>query len=118
MAYKRSRRSGAALLSAAALAGAAVALSACTSQLADLPVVGLPKDAPERPAEPMAVPAVHDMPEPRATRPMTNDELRRAAAELEAARDQQQGRPPPSAPKKTATPARTNTESAGTPRDP
>ena len=35
--------------------------------LTSMPGIGLPANAPERPAEPLAYPAVHDMPPPRTT---------------------------------------------------
>ena len=60
---------GAALFAAAALAAA---LTACTSQL-DL-----------------AAPAVHDMPAPRDTRPMSAEERQRITDELNAARERQE----------------------------
>lgn len=63
----------------------------CTSTLADLPtaVGGLPAGTPERSATPVAYPAVHDMPPPRTNTILTEDEQKKAAAELAAARDQQ-----------------------------
>jgi hypothetical protein len=119
------QRRGAVLLPLAALVGLAMALSACTAQLAELPVVGLPAGAPERLAEPLPFPAVHDMPAPRASKPMTQDQLKSAAAELEAARDRQPGRPPAAAKKtatknakKPATAARPAPETTGTARNP
>jgi len=74
-----------------------LALSGCTAAgpaMEQLPPQfgGLPPGAPPKPATPYAYPAVHDMPPPRATRPMTADELRKAEKDLEAARDRQEGR--------------------------
>jgi hypothetical protein len=69
-----------ALMAAAALAGL---LAACTSQLDH----GEPADtAPRATAQP-AAPAVHDMPPPRDTRPMTAEERQRMMDELAAARE-------------------------------
>jgi hypothetical protein len=70
-----------ALLAAAALAGL---LTACTSQL-DLaePTETAPR-ATTQPAQPLAV---HDMPAPRDTRPMTAEERQRVIDELAAARE-------------------------------
>ncbi len=66
-------------------------LAGCSSTLGELPaaVGGLPADAPERPATPAAYPAVHDMPPPRTNTVLTEDEQKKAEAELAAARDQQ-----------------------------
>jgi hypothetical protein len=55
-------------------------------------VGGLPSGVPARPAEPYQYPAVHDMPPDRATAPMSEDEQARVERELQAARDQQEGR--------------------------
>lgn len=65
-------------------------LSACSSTLSELPTQmgGLPAGTPERSATPAAYPAVHDMPPPRPTSIMNQEELRKAEAELAAAREQ------------------------------
>lgn len=60
--------------------------------------VGLPAGAPERPAAPYKYPAVHDMPPPRATQPLSDEQQYKLERELQAARDRQEGR---SATKKT-----------------
>ena len=52
-------------------------------------VGGLPQAAPERPQTPPAFPAVHDMPPPRNTKVMTEEEKKRAEAELAVMREQQ-----------------------------
>lgn len=69
----------------------AAALGACSSTLSELPaaVGGLPAGTPERQATPVGYPAVHDMPPPRANTVLTEDEQKKAAADLAAARDQQ-----------------------------
>jgi hypothetical protein len=63
----------------------------------------LPQGVPERPAVQPAYPAVHDMPPARPTAIMTDEELKRAQAELVAARDRQAPpKPAANAPKATA----------------
>jgi hypothetical protein len=99
---------------------AAAALSACGPQLADLPApIGLPEGTPARPETVAPFPAVHDMPAPRATKPLNNDELREAAAELEAARDRQRGEDgKPAVQRTSTTTSRRKTDSSGTSRNP
>jgi hypothetical protein len=70
-------------------------LAGCSSSqvVDDLPAaVGLPADVPARPATPYQVPAVHDMPPPRTTEPMSAEDQLKLEKELSAARDRQQGR--------------------------
>jgi hypothetical protein len=65
-------------------------LAGCSTTLADrLPGgVGLPANAPARPmAANYGYPAVHDMPPPRATEPLTDAEQLRLERDLENARD-------------------------------
>ena len=50
---------------------------------------GMPQAAPERPQAPPAYPAVNDMPPARNTKVMTEEEKKRAEAELAVMRDQQ-----------------------------
>ncbi|HWM48903.1 MAG TPA: hypothetical protein VNR11_18530 [Xanthobacteraceae bacterium] len=67
-------------------------LAACSSTLASLPTElgGLPADTPaRREADPLAYPAVHDMPPPRASTPMTPQQVKQAEVELILARDRQ-----------------------------
>jgi hypothetical protein len=81
----------------AALAMAA-ALTGCSAGMVDhLPesIGGLPADVPARPATPYQYPAVHDMPPPRSTTPMSEDEQLKLEKDLQAARDHQEGRPAP-----------------------
>ncbi len=55
-------------LSRSALAGAVLLggmLGGCASQIADMPVVGLPANTPARPATPAEYLPVHDLPAPR-----------------------------------------------------
>jgi hypothetical protein len=62
------------------------ATAACTSQLSDL---SEPADVARSTAQP-SYPAVHDMPTPRDTSPMSAEERRRIADELAAARERQE----------------------------
>jgi phosphoribosylcarboxyaminoimidazole (NCAIR) mutase len=80
-------RSGRAL----AFAALALALPAggCATSVADLPVVGVPADAPARPKEAGAYPAVHDMPQDRPEAAMDAAERNKLSNELIAARDRQ-----------------------------
>ena len=66
--------------------------------------LGLPKDAPARPVTPYQYPAVHDMPPPRASAPMTDEEQFKLEKELRIVRDRQEaqeGRKAPKAPAQT-----------------
>jgi hypothetical protein len=69
-------------------------LASCSTVLSDLPAQagGLPEGTPERPAQPAAYPAVHDMPPPRASAVLTEEEKKKVEAELAAMRAQQQKR--------------------------
>jgi hypothetical protein len=73
---------GAVLISALTLAG-------CTSQIADLPLVGTPADAPARPKEQGAFLPVNDLPPDRDEAAMDPKERAKIQAELIAARDRQ-----------------------------
>jgi hypothetical protein len=69
-----------------------VSLGACVSTVADLPpeVGGLPAGTPQRPAQPGVYPAVHDMPPPRPNTVLTEEERKKAEAELAALRERQE----------------------------
>jgi hypothetical protein len=76
---------------------AAVGLAGCGSisekfrdTAAALPGVGLPADAPERTARPVAFPAVHDIPPPRNSVTLTNTEQDQMERDLVKARDELQ----------------------------
>jgi len=76
---------------------AAVCLSGCASMsekfaetASQLPHVGLSSNAPARPAEKMAYPAVHDVPPPRTAAMLTDVEQHKLETDLVSARDQQQ----------------------------
>lgn len=67
----------------------ALALAGCTSQIADLPLVGTPADAPAPPKEQGAYLPVNDLPPDRDEAAMDPTERARIQAELVAARDRQ-----------------------------
>ena len=76
---------------------AALCLSGCASisqkfaeTASQLPQVGLSANAPARPAEQMAYPAVHDVPPPRTATVLTDIEQQKLETDLVSARDQQQ----------------------------
>ena len=61
----------------------------CSTSIADLPLIGTPADAPARPKEVGAYPAVHDLPQDRPEAAMDAAERNKVASELIAARDRQ-----------------------------
>jgi hypothetical protein len=77
------------LLSVAALFAAALALGGCSTQIADMPALGVPAGAPERPKEAGSYLPVHDLPPDRQEEAMQPAELSKIQAELTAARDRQ-----------------------------
>ncbi len=83
-----------------ALAALLLALPAggCSTSIADLPLIGVPADAPPRPKETGAYPAVHDLPQDRPETAMDAAERAKVSTELIAARDRQAstGAVPPS----------------------
>jgi len=72
-----------------ALLGAALAVSGCSTQVADMPLVGLPSDAPPRPKEAGTYLPVHDLPQARDEAAPTLAEQKRIQKELIEARDRQ-----------------------------
>jgi hypothetical protein len=74
-----------ALLSAG-LGGCASMSENMSRSMSTLPGVGLPANAPERPAETLAFPAVHDMPPRRTTAVLTAEEQRSMERDLVAVR--------------------------------
>jgi hypothetical protein len=73
--------------------------------MSQMPAIGLPAGAPERPADAIAYPAVHDMPPARTNTVLTDIEQQTLENDLVTARDHQQaaaGLPPPK--KKVAPP--------------
>lgn len=79
--------------SLAALLASALALGGCSTQIADMPGVGLPSDAPARPKEAGAYLPVHDVPPDRDEAAMKPAEVAKIQAELTAARDRQAAAP-------------------------
>ena len=67
----------------------ALALGGCSMSIADLPLVGTPADAPERPKEAGAYLPVHDLPPDREEAVIPPAERAKIEAELAAARDRQ-----------------------------
>jgi hypothetical protein len=86
----------------AVLCAATIALGGCSSQIADMPSLGLPADAPERPKEAGSYLPVHDLPPDRAEEVMKPAELAKIQADLTAARDRQAAAANPAAPSKPA----------------
>jgi hypothetical protein len=76
-------------LMAGVLLLSALALGGCSTSIADLPLVGTPADAPERPKEAGAYLPVHDLPPDRDEAAMNPAERARLQAELLATRDRQ-----------------------------
>ncbi len=88
-------RFGRSLLAALAMAALVAGCSAgpLTGVLEQMPesLGGLAPDAPKAPAKPYQYPAVHDIPPPRSTQPMTEEQQTQLEKELNALRDQQEG---------------------------
>jgi len=77
---------------------------------------GLPAAAPERKAEPLAYPAVHDMPPARTNTVLTEDEVKQAEKDLVRSRQEQQPEPGAAAKAaKQAQPASKKTKPKATP---
>jgi len=68
---------------------AALVLGGCSTTIADLPAVGTPADAPERPREAGAYLPVHDLPPDRVDAIIAPAERAKIEAELVAARERQ-----------------------------
>jgi len=77
------------VLALGALLASALALGGCSISIADLPLVGTPADAPERPKEAGSYLPVHDLPPDRAQPELPPAERAKIQAELIAARDRQ-----------------------------
>ena len=78
------------IAAAAGLGGCASMSEKVASTASELPVIGLPAGAPERPAEQFAYPPVHDMPPPRSAVLLSEVEQQKMEDDLVAARDAQQ----------------------------
>src|SRR5258708_7031449 len=76
-------------LAAGMLLLSALALGGCSMSIADLPLVGTPADAPERPKEARAYLPGHDFPPGREQPELAPAERAKIQAELVAARDRQ-----------------------------
>jgi hypothetical protein len=105
--------------------GLAIALAGCASgpMIEGMPAgLGLPAEAPARPATAYEYPAVHDMPPPRAIPTMTEEQQLTLENELILVRDRQEAKegtakkPTPPAKKKPATAE--NAETAGAKTNP
>src|SRR6266404_5401367 len=77
------------LWSIAALFASAFALGGCSTQIADMPALGVPAGAPERPKEAGGYLPVHDLPPERNEEAIKPAELAKIQSELTAARDRQ-----------------------------
>ena len=76
-------------LAFAALLCAGLTLAGCSSQIADMPLVGTPADAPARPKEPGAYLPVNDLPPNRDEAAMDTKTREKIQAERVAARERQ-----------------------------
>jgi hypothetical protein len=77
------------LIAAGLLSGCGSISEKMAGTLAEAPAIGLPADAPSRPNEAPAYPAVHDVPPPRPTPMLTAIEQKQAEDDLVAAREGQ-----------------------------
>jgi hypothetical protein len=77
------------MLGVGALLACALLLAGCSSQIADLPGVGVPSDAPPRPKDPSGYLPVNDLPPNRDEQVLDPKERAKIQAELAAARDRQ-----------------------------
>jgi hypothetical protein len=78
------------LASLAGFPGCASMNQQAADSLSQAPAIGLPANAPARPAEPLPFPAVHDMPPPRSNSMLTEVEQQKMEDDLVAARTRQQ----------------------------
>jgi hypothetical protein len=90
------------------MAAATLALGGCSSQIADMPAIGVPTDAPERPKEAGGYLPVHDLPPERNEQAIKPAELAKIQSDLTAARDRQAVASTPAKPAKKH-PAETKT---------
>lgn len=77
------------VIAAGALLLSALALGGCATSIADMPLAGVPADAPPRPKETGAYLPVHDLPPNRDAAAMPPAEQAKVLKELAAARDRQ-----------------------------
>ncbi len=64
-------------------------LGGCATQVADMPLVGLPANTPQRPATPAEYLPVHDLPAPRQETVLDQAQQDKLEKDLLAARDRQ-----------------------------
>jgi hypothetical protein len=85
------RRNGHFLVRLGLVCAASMFLVACSTALSEMPkdLGGLPAGTPARPDTAPAYPAVHDMPPPRNTAVLTEEERKKVEAELAAMRAEQ-----------------------------
>jgi hypothetical protein len=76
-------------LAAAGLLVSALALGGCSTSIAEMPILGMPADAPERPKDSSVYLPVHDLPPDREQPELAPAERAKIQAELVAARDHQ-----------------------------
>jgi hypothetical protein len=76
-------------LAAAGLLLSALALGGCSTSIAEMPILGTPADAPERPKDSSVYLPVHDLPPDREQPELAPAERAKIQAELVAARDHQ-----------------------------
>jgi hypothetical protein len=76
-------------IAAGTLLLSALALGGCSMSIADLPLVGIPADAPARPKEAGTYLPVHDLPPDREQAALPPAEQAQLQRELAAARDRQ-----------------------------
>ena len=88
------------LLTIGALLVSALAVGGCSTQIADMPGLGVPADAPERPKEAGGYLPVHDLPPDRNEEAIKPAELAKIQSELTAARDRQATASTPTKPAK------------------
>jgi hypothetical protein len=79
-----------AIAAAASLSGCASISHKFAETASEMPAIGLPANAPERPAETPVFPAVHDIPPPRNSVVLSDFEQRKMEDDLVAARNEQQ----------------------------
>jgi hypothetical protein len=72
-----------------ALLWSALALGGCSTSIADLPLIGTPADAPERPKDASTYLPVEDLPPDRSEAAIAPADRAKLKAELMAARDRQ-----------------------------
>ncbi len=99
---RRLRGLACAVTLAALLGGCGSVNDRMSGVLGSAPGIGLPDEAPERPADRLAYPPVHDMPPPRTTAVLTSDEQRRIEKDLVTAREGQRNAGPAEEPQAPA----------------